>query len=353
MMWLTGLSDFLLYITVSFLAGIVVFQFVPEARKPVTRISDKAVVFAVLSMPLLTAAPIMQLVLFLADSRPFITAVGEVLTGFRSGNVYMAGVAITLFWLIALWLKAHRGIFTMLLVLTIVNIGYGSHAASIAGLTGFSSHTVHLLALSLWAGVLLQVAWFRGTDEHWERFTKWFTPFAMVMVAILLVSGVLVMLLFVKPADYVDSWILPYGQLLLLKHLSIIPLFAAAWINSRRSGTLGPDDKWLKIESIALLTVFFLTSFMSKLAPPHDINQTFRREGTAPFSEWLSGAAYIHVRAAFTLSVEGLLMIAIGLCCFFLAFFFARKSRLMWLLLLLITGFVLFLYAGLMMNLRF
>ena len=32
--------------------------------------------------------------------------------------------------------------------------------------------------------------------------------------------------------DYANSWMLPYGQALLIKHLLIIPLLAYAFINS-------------------------------------------------------------------------------------------------------------------------
>ncbi|MGM0898164.1 MAG: CopD family protein, partial [Bacillota bacterium] len=211
----------------------------------------------------------------------------------------------------------------------------------------------HFLALVLWAGVLIHIAWFLRDGRNWRAFLKWFTPFSVAMMIVLIGSGIWLMLFFVAPEDYASSWILPYGQLLLLKHLSIVPLLLAAFINAVLSRSDAPNSSWLKVESWLLLLVLLITAFMSKLAPPHNINETFRMEGSAPFVEWFAGPQYLPVHALWTPNIDGFLMMAIGVVFLAMQWLGYRRQLPEWISFVFGLGFVAAMYTGLMFSFLF
>ncbi|WP_369425900.1 hypothetical protein [Cytobacillus pseudoceanisediminis] len=84
----------------------------------------------------------------------------------------------------------------------------------------------------------------------------------MINLMILLISGFALMFYVVEPKDYVNSWVLPYGQMLLLKHLSIIPLLVFAFLNgvlTRKSLRVSSFDPrpWIK-GRVLLFSLFFV-----------------------------------------------------------------------------------------------
>ncbi|MBI0581346.1 hypothetical protein IEC97_28975 [Neobacillus cucumis] len=54
-----------------------------------------------------------------------------------------------------------------------------------------------------------------------SKLLRWFTPLAALSLIIIILSGIYLMIFVVEPKDYVKAWVLPYGQMLLLKHISI------------------------------------------------------------------------------------------------------------------------------------
>ncbi|WP_033543216.1 copper resistance D family protein [Planococcus sp. CAU13] len=353
MIWLTIVSDLLLYGVVSFLAGVIVLQFVPEHRKPAVAVTKPLILLAVASIPILTAAPAIQLAGLLRNNMDFGSAIWMAISEFSVGQSLAFNLFLAFFWFGAVAVNSSKWIQAFWFLLVIINIGFGSHAASVDFLPGLFSHTLHFLSLSLWAGVLLLVTWFSTELTNWRSFLKWFTPFAFGMVAILLLSGFAIWLLFSKPEDYVASWVLPYGQMLLLKHLSILPLLAAAFLNGLGNKTKLPSRRLLKLETFMLGLVFLFTAIMSKLAPPHEITNTLLTEGTAPFAELLSGKVLLPVEPQFALSVDGLLLLLIGTISIgLLIMSFFRKIPL-WLSCTAGLIFVAAVYIGLMMNLTF
>lgn len=353
MSWLIGLSDFLLYLVLAFLAGDAMLRFVKKDRKPLIEVPKKWLIIALALIPLLLAPPLIQIILLLADAYGLPQAAVDVVAKFRIGQSYVIGVLLAGAWLITVLRDGSAAVRAVWLVLSSVNVGYASHAASIEGWQGFAGHTIHFLALLLWAGVLLHIAWFMVDGRNWRRFLKWFTPFSVAMMAVLIASGFWLMLFFVAPEDYASSWILPYGQLLLLKHLSIVPLLLAAFINAALSRGDAPNAAWLEIESWLLVLVLLITAFMSKLAPPHNINETFRLEGTAPLMDWFVGPQYLPVQAVWTPNVDGFLMIGIGLICLVLQWLSYRKRLPEWLSFLFALGFIGAAYTGLMFSFLF
>lgn len=353
MSWLIALSDFFLYVMLAFLAGDVVLRCVKSEKKPLVEVPKKLLLLALALIPLLLAPPVIQLVLLLSESFGPGQAVVDVATEFRAGQSYVFGVLMAVAWLIVVWRDGSWVLRAFWLVLSVLNVAYASHAASIADWQGFTGHALHFLALVLWAGVLIHIAWFLRDGRNWRAFLKWFTPFSIAMMIVLIGSGIWLMLFFVAPEDYASSWILPYGQLLLLKHLSIVPLLLAAFINAALSRSDVPNRSWLKVESWLLLMVLLITAFMSKLVPPHNINETFRMEGSAPFVEWFAGPQYLPVHAVWTPNIDAFLMMAIGLILLGFQWLSYRKQLPEWLAFIFGLGFVATTYTGLMFSFLF
>jgi putative copper resistance protein D len=83
--------------------------------------------------------------------------------------------------------------------------------------------------------------------------------------------------------EYTNTWMLPYGQFLLIKHLLIIPLLVFACINSlfikkkvQNDSNFNPKP-WARVESLVALLIFSVTAALSNQAPPSE--STFKNEG--------------------------------------------------------------------------
>lgn len=353
MIWFTIVSDFLLYAVVSLLAGHIVLQFVPDHRKPAVTIKKSVILLAIASIPVLSAAPAIQLAGLLMKNSPPGSAIWMAITEFQAGQSFIFSLLLAFFWFGAMAFNSSKEIQAFWFLLAVVNIGFGSHAASLEFLPGMLSHTVHFLALSLWAGVLLVVTFFAADLGNWRSFLKWFTPFAFGMVMVLLLSGIAVWLLFSNPADYAASWVLPYGQMLLLKHLSILPLLAAAVLNGFGNKAKAPSRPLLKLEVFLLGLVFLATATMSKLAPPHNVVNTLLTEGTAPFLELVSGKLLLPIVPQLSMSVDGILLVLLGFMSLGLMIMGFFKKLPLWILCLSGLVFVAASYIGLMMNMNF
>ena len=89
--------------------------------------------------------------------------------------------------------------------------------------------------------------------------------------------------------EYLDSWMLPYGQALLIKHLLIIPLMVYAFINSiliRKELKRNPDFNpipWTKAESLVVFLIFSVTAVLGQQEPPqaYDIQTTLASSGVS------------------------------------------------------------------------
>ena len=353
MMLYTIISDFLLYIFLSFLTGAVVLQFVPEHRKPAITVRKSLILLAIGALPFLSAAPVMQLTGLLMKNTGFGTALWTAISEFQIGQSFVLSILLGFFWFGAAAINSSKYIQAFWLLLVIINMGFGSHAATLDFIPGLLSHTLHVLSLTLWAGILIVVTWFSPALTNWRSFQKWFTPFALGMVAVITLSGFLVWLMFSKPSDYTASWVLPYGQMLLLKHLSILPLLAAAFLNGFGNKKKEASRKGLQLETFMLGLVFLFTAVMSKLAPPHAITNTFLTEGAAPFVETLTGKILLPIQPQFILSVDGILLLVVGILFLglMLMIFFRRIP--LWLSFMFGTGFVICIYLGVTLNMGF
>ncbi len=349
MIYFTSVADLLLYIAFSFLAGSVLLKFIPPAYKPEMQEKKWMLLLSVLAIVLFSLAPVIELVIFLeGDFNTFI----NVVVNYRIGHSWLITAMISLLLGVTIYFGGSTYMLASYTAALLLAVGFFSHASTLNLWIGFFSHTLHFLALVLWAGVLLQVSWF-SKGQQWQSFLKWFTPFASACVAILLISGFVILLFFVSPVDYASSWVLPYGQLLLLKHLSIFPLLLAAAINGLLNNKRSYEKAWLKAESILLMVTLAFTAFMSKQAPPHDVNDTFRAEGAAPFIEMFKGVQYVPIDATPMFSLNGLLLL--GIASVFLALIPLSYKRNLPAAISVLFGilFIAAAYGGLMLSVTF
>ncbi len=353
MTFFTAIADVLLYIAFSYLAGFVVLQFVPENRKPPVAASKFLLLLSTVGIVFLSFVPVYELVVFLQSSQGWGEAFVNAITGFRVGQGWLITLLLSIILAIAIYFGGSRYIQGLYLLLLILTVGFYSHISTLDLWTGFALHSIHFLFMSIWTGVLLHVAWCAKDGANWRRFLAWFTPFAFFSVAMVMASGLIMMFYFVAPVDYPNSWALPYGQLLLLKHISIIPVLLAALINGFLNKKREFQQAWLKVESLLLLIVFVFTAFMSKQAPPHDVNDTLRIEGGGWFVENLVGPLYIPLSAGLEWTLNGSLLMGVSLLllAMMLLSFFRQLNA--WLSLLFSIGFIICFYAGLMLNISF
>ncbi|TWT06878.1 hypothetical protein FQV26_03450 [Planococcus sp. CPCC 101016] len=353
MTFFTAIADVLLYIAFSYLAGYVVLQFVPENRKPPVAASNVLLLLSTVGIVFLSFVPVYELVVFLQSSQGWGDALVNAITGFRIGQGWLITLLLSIILAIAIYFGGSRYIQGLYLFLLILTVGFYSHISTLDLWTGFALHSIHILFLSMWTGVLLHVAWFAKDGANWRRFLAWFTPFAFFSVAAVIASGIIIMFYFVAPSDYANSWALPYGQLLLLKHISIIPVLLAALINGFLNKQQVFQQAWLKVETSLLLIVFVFTAFMSKQAPPHDVNDTLRIEGGGWLVEKLVGPLYIPLTAGLEWTLNGSLLMGVSLLllAMMLLSFFRQLNA--WLSLLFSIGFIICFYAGLMLNISF
>ncbi|MFF2754543.1 copper resistance D family protein [Psychrobacillus sp. NPDC058041] len=220
----------------------------------------------------------------------------------------------------------------ILTFLLILGLGWASHATSIEHLKGFITHTTHFTAVTVWIGILLMVSWFSKGTSNWLNFLKWFTPVAAVCFGITIISGLVLMTFVVDFASYTDTWMLPYGQLLLIKHLLIIPLLVYATINSifikkKLQTDLSFNPKpWTRVESLVVLLIFSVTAALGHQSPPSE--STFKNEGPSKlFSYFYQGQNLQAFHVELTLNATGLSLLILSILFIWLTIYaFLKKA---------------------------
>ncbi len=290
---LIPISEFINYILYSIVSGYVALQFVPNDYKPVSKMSKKTILLTLLGIYICSLGPVAQVISYFSESVGITLATYSVLTDFQVGRSWIITGFLTVTLWITIVLNGSKYIQAILLIAMMLSVGYASHVASLSFWPGILSHSTHFLVITLWTGILIQVAWFSGGQEKWGKFLYWFTPFAVISLVIVFLSGFTLMSYIVEPREYVSSWVLPYGQMLLLKHISVIPLLVFAFINGallkRVSGSTINPRPWIKAEGLMILITFYFTSIMGTLSPPHEVDFTVKSEGASRWVEWLLG----------------------------------------------------------------
>lgn len=312
------LTQYVSYMLFSYLVGYVVLQFVPDSSKPSISISKPSLLLAVLGIIILTFLPVVEVISFFSTDGLFSLIGYSILTEFQVGIAWLYGSFFAVLLWMTIYVSGSKYLQTILLVLMILSVGYSSHASTLNLWSGLFSHSIHFLVVTMWVGVLLHVGWIAKGNENWYNFLKWFTPFTISLFLITTISGIFLMLFVLQPDDYLNSWVLPYGQMLLLKHISIVPILAFALINGflgrkvRQEPNFNPR-KWVQAETLILMLVFFITGVLGTLPPPHQINATVIQEGPA---FWMEGILSQEIIAPFIVhfspAFEGITLLFIG-----------------------------------------
>lgn len=353
---LIPISELVNYVLYSILSGYVALQFVPDDRKLASKVPKRFVLLTLLGIYICSLGHVVQVISYFSDSVGFSLATHSVLTDFQVGKAWIITGFLSVFFWITILLNGSRYIQATLLLLMVLTVGYASHVASLSFWTGLIAHSTHFLVITLWTGILLHVAWFSNDQEKWSKFLRWFTPFAKVCTIIIFVSGFSLMFYVVEPKDYISSWILPYGQMLLLKHISIIPLLVFGFINGVllkrvHAVPIYNPRPWVKAEGLFILLTFYFTSIMGTLSPPHEVDFTVKSEGASEWVEWLLGKEILtSMGISLTGNINSVLLLAIA--SLFLAMIYVSMKKVKPLTAVFLgISFIFTMYCGLMLSL--
>lgn len=315
---LVPITEYVSYMLFSYLVGYIVLQFVPQSWKPTISVSKQSILLSVLGIIVLTFFPVVQVILFFSPDGFFSLTSYSILTEFQVGIAWLYGSFFAVLLWMTIYVEGPKYIQALFTLLMIFSVGYASHASTLSLWPGLFSHSIHFLMITMWVGVLLHVGWFSKNNANWHSFLRWFTPFSIILFLVVTLTGIYLMLFVVQPRDYVNSWVLPYGQMLLLKHLSIAPILTFALVNGFLARKTKDNEhfnpiKWVQAETIILMIVFFITGVLGTLPPPHQVNATLIQEGPAFWMESLIGQ---EITAPFTVQfsfeLQALLLLFIG-----------------------------------------
>jgi putative copper resistance protein D len=311
MAYLIPIGEGITYVLFSFLIGHVVLKFVKKDKKPEIRIPKPFLLLTVLLVVVFSFLPVLKIILSFYHMAGLSQTIQSVLADFQAGQSWlMTSAAAACLWIV-IYLDGSKYFQGVLLLFMIAALGYASHAATLSFWPGIASHSIHFLSVTLWTGVLLHTAWFSKKTANWQAFLSWFTPFAIVCMTVLTASGLIVMTFVVDLNDYVHAWSLSYGQVILLKHISIVPLLVFAFLNGfvgKRAAHI-QTLVWVRAESLVVMIVFFLTGVLGTQAPPHDVNTTLRSDGASPLFEFIKDSKIeAPIEIGFAFSLNGMLL---------------------------------------------
>lgn len=320
---MTYISEGLLYICFAIMTGALLLKLVPASKRPAIHVPNSLLLGIAIAIPILSYMPIHNLaVLFAKDfDMSYGSILKSIILDINTGKAWLWTTLGSIGLALLLGLKSFQNdkhmpkVALFVTFLLIVWLGYAGHASSLYGFRGLVTHTAHFLAFSVWIGILFVVSWFSKDNANWSTFLRWFSPVAIISVLVTLIAG-LVLMSFTTP-EYVNAWMLPYGQILLIKHLLILPLLLFAYTNgfgykkiSKTEPSFNPK-RWLKAESIIALLVLSATAVLGQQSPPHKVRETLQSESPSPlFTSLYKGSFSPDINLQFTLHMESILMFA-------------------------------------------
>jgi copper resistance protein D len=348
---LIPIAEFFNYVFFSLLVGHVILQYIPDLKKPKVQIPRRLLLVMPLGIILFSFGPALYVINYFASDFGFSQTTYLVLTQFNVGKGWIFTAVVSVLLWVTLFFRGPRHLQAFWLLSLIGSVGYASHVASLSFWSGFVLHTVHFLVVCVWVGILLQVAWFSKESNNWGQFLRWFSPLAIACIVIIFISGILIMFKVVEPNEYLNSWAIPYGQMLLLKHISIIPVIVFAIINGilAKKATANRSFKplsWVRAESIVLFVVFFFTSKLGTMSPPHETVEK------AKWVEKLMGSTLKDpFQLQFDASLMGILLVFVSLLFLLLMIVIFKAKWKSLYSLIFSTGFIISCYLGLMFSL--
>lgn len=325
-------SQALLYVSFALIMGYFVMYVIPERFRPTIDVPDKWVIGSLIAVPVLSFMPVLYVVLLLTERFGFFSSLSTVLTSYKIGFswdlVFLISVELLIFFFIMRKrpTKILYALGAVQVLLLIAAVAWASHAVTMSPVLGFVSDFLHVVAVSLWVGLVLVVSWFSKDYANWEAFLKWFSPVAISAFGVTALSGLLLTDTLVP--HYLTGVSTDYGQGLLIKHLLLIPLVFYVLINGvlikikLKKPEFDPRP-WAKLESLLLFAIFVMTAFFSQFQPP----TLFLTEETVSqlFLAVYDGAVESGMFAFMQMTWWGLLFIVLGvifialiIVCFFL-----------------------------------
>ncbi|PLT31373.1 copper resistance D family protein [Peribacillus deserti] len=348
-------SEILNYLFFSILAGHIILLFVPESMKPSTRVPKPLLLLSTLGIFVCSLVPVIGAAAYFSEGPDLLPMLLSVITTFTIGKVWLlSGFVATFFWM-TLYVEGNKYLQAFWLLLLVGAVGSASHVASLSFKEGFVFHSMHFLTVILWVGILLHVGWFAKDINNWSEFLKWFNLFALTCFLLAAASGFVLMTYIIEPGQYLNSWGIPYGQVLLLKHISAAAVVVFAFLNGVLSRKIIKDPTfnplpWVRMEGLLLLIVFSLTGVLSTLSPPHETTLT---SAVSPWLKWITGDVLsIPLDIQLDLSLSGVLLTVMSIVFIALILVSFLKQDKPILALLFGLGFIGSLYLGLMMNLQ-
>ncbi|MFD0962373.1 copper resistance D family protein [Paenibacillus chungangensis] len=321
------ISESLLYVSFAILAGAMLLRLVPEQHKPALVVPHWLLIGSATAIPVLSFVPIHLLNVSYATSfeLTYWEMMKSLLLDVKAGTAWTWTLLSSIGLLFLLSVRSFRNdrhmpkVALFIVLLLIIWLGYASHASSLSSMKGLIVHTLHFLPVTLWLGTLFIVGMFARDSQNWEAWLRWFSPFAVGCAMLALIAGFTLMT-FTTP-QYLNGWMLPYGQAMLIKHLLIVPLLLLAYTNGFRYKSMlmrNPSFKpgrWLRAEAAVAALVLAATGYMGQQAPPHDVKVTL---GTVPpsplFTSLFKGSFGPDTTLQLHWSMESILMlIAAGL----------------------------------------
>ncbi|MBH5317095.1 CopD family protein [Paenibacillus sp. GSMTC-2017] len=356
------LSEGLLYISFAILVGSLLLRLVPEHARPAVHVPNTLLLACAIAIPILSFVPLHKLAQLFAKEfeMSYVDMMKSLLLEVNSGKAWIWTTVGSIGLAVLLGLKSFRNdkhtpkVALFVTLLLIVWLGYASHASALSSFKGIVVHTLHFLGFSVWIGILFVVSWFAKDENNWTPFLKWFSPVAIISVLITLIAGFTLMT-FTTP-QYVNAWMIPYGQMLLIKHVLILPLLLFAYTNGfgyKRAAKLNSDfnpKRWLKIESIIALLVLAATAIMGQQSPPHNLQETLQSVSPSPlFTAIYKGSFSPDMLLQFTIQLESVLMFVAALIMIAGVIWTHRSNRLIPSFMMGVLSAV-FLYFGLMFS---
>lgn len=281
---LASIVNVILYLCFALLTGFFLLRNIREECRPSIEMPVLLIKYLIWLIPILLLIPVIRVIgtLYSSFSVPLLESIRTVVFEYSVGQAFLAAVFLVIGLFICLKSKQMNKRALVLLLLLIVMASWSSHGAAVAGVFGFIGNAMHLLAVSVWLGTLSVVAWFSRDWNNPYRFFRWFSLTAVVSVIVIIISGFVLMAAIVP--EYVQAWLLSYGQLLFIKHLLFLPLLAFGFHHLLLGFT-----KWKKvqkqqvirtfqIETIWAFVIFLISAFMTEQTPPHEVVQTMQTE---------------------------------------------------------------------------
>ncbi|GAF15267.1 hypothetical protein JCM19046_4409 [Bacillus sp. JCM 19046] len=350
-----------LYTVLALLAGLIVMELVPTSRGLKQKVPAKIVLGVILLVPVVYSGYVLQLGVTYANffSIPFFEGMLTALNDHVLGTSFLIIGSITIVMvLLQLFLKSKFPLFTALIQLVlllghIVAVSLSSHSASLTDMQGVLSNAIHVTAMAFWTGPLFVVSVYGKQLVNDKTFHQWFSAVAVFCLLLLGTSGI-VMMGEIAP-EYVHSWMLTYGQLLLIKNILIAPLLVFGFrhlIHLSGKGkalTVAERQRSFRTESIFVLLVFIVTAWLTETEPPHNVLRTLQFEPMNPIVPFFLSETLIENQLiTFAPSIGAiLLLVASGLLLLF-AVFAAWWFRRTWVTAAASASFVVVFYLALM-----